>query len=234
MSSRGIRMALIPDMALIPHELHPGVLPGEPVYFLSVAQRALCERTPGLAHIAAELPCWLPHVTVSSALGFDRAAIDAAVAHVGAYAWATEFENVHSKFAYDEPGFEFRGRVWAGSEQLFQAQKTGAPESAEFRDASPAFAMLTPEEAFTRGQRVALRADWEAAKDDSMRTAVRAKFLAPGIAGDSLRALLLSTYPRPLASVKYDAYWGIGSNGEGQNRLAALLMELRDELRLAL
>jgi predicted NAD-dependent protein-ADP-ribosyltransferase YbiA (DUF1768 family) len=59
-----------------------------------------------------------------------------------------------------------------------------------------------------------------------MREAVSHKFRAdPG-----LRELLLATAPHPLASVKGDTFWGIGFNGEGENRLAELLMELRDTL----
>ena len=46
-------------------------------------------------------------------------------------------------------------------------------------------------------------------------------------ADSSLRQLLLSTHPRPLVSVKSDAYWGTGRNGQGLNRLGSLLMELR-------
>lgn len=218
-------------MAHLAHALNPEGLPGEPIYYLSAAQREVCERKPSLAPYAALLPCWIPHADVAAALGHERHAIDAAFARVGAYAWATEFENVHATWRFDEPGFEFGGIRWNGSEQLYQAQKAGAPGSAEFQVIAPAFAEADPMEAYELGRRLRLRADWEAAKDDAMRTALRAKFLEPGPTGDSLRALLLSTHPRPLASVKGDAYWGIGLAGDGDNKLAAFLMELRDELR---
>ncbi len=47
-----------------------------------------------------------------------------------------------------------------------------------------------------------------------------------------LAQLLLATYPHPLASIKPDNYWGIGFDGRGSNRLAVLLMEVREELRV--
>jgi ribA/ribD-fused uncharacterized protein len=60
-----------------------------------------------------------------------------------------------------------------------------------------------------------------------MSKALRAKFAAP-----ALKTLLLSTGERPLVEDSpYDRYWGAGKDGRGKNRLGALLMELRDELR---
>ena len=54
----------------------------------------------------------------------------------GCYVWATEFENVHQTWArgFAEPGFEFGGRWFAGSEQLFQLQKAGVPGSPGFEE----------------------------------------------------------------------------------------------------
>jgi predicted NAD-dependent protein-ADP-ribosyltransferase YbiA (DUF1768 family) len=57
-----------------------------------------------------------------------------------------------------------------------------------------------------------------------MRTALRHKF-----ANSDLRQLLISSYPHPLVSIKNDSYWGVTEAGVGENRLAALLMELREE-----
>ena len=54
-----------------------------------------------------------------------------------------------------------------------------------------------------------------------MRAAVGYKFRAD----EGLRALLISTDPHPLASVKSDCFWGIGFEGEGKNMLAKLLDE---------
>ncbi|MEC7984863.1 MAG: NADAR family protein, partial [Myxococcota bacterium] len=67
---------------------------------------------------------------------------------------------------------------------------------------------------------------WDAQRDEVMRVAIRQKFTAD----DSLRTLLLSTAPHPLLSIKNDHYWGITYNGIGCNRLAVLLMELRETI----
>jgi predicted NAD-dependent protein-ADP-ribosyltransferase YbiA (DUF1768 family) len=50
-------------------------------------------------------------------------------------------------------------------------------------------------------------------------------------ADPKLAQLLLSTHPHPLASIKPDRYWGMGFDGQGQNKLALLLMEVREELK---
>jgi len=60
-----------------------------------------------------------------------------------------------------------------------------------------------------------------------MRTAIKAKFTQ----STELRELLLSTGAHPLVQLKPDdQFWGSGWNGQGQNMLGVLLMELRDEL----
>ncbi len=44
------------------------------------------------------------------------------------------------------------------------------------------------------------------------------------------RALLISTWPHPLLSIKCDTFWGFDPVAGGSNALAKLLMQLRDEL----
>ena len=48
-----------------------------------------------------------------------------------------------------------------------------------------------------------------------------------------VRALLISTWPHPLLSVKCDNFWGFHPVAGGSNALAKLLMQLRDELTAA-
>ena len=57
-----------------------------------------------------------------------------------------------------------------------------------------------------------------------MQRAVHLKFAASA----ELRCLLLVSSPHPLLSIKPDEYWGVSRFGEGANRLAELLMELRE------
>ena len=66
---------------------------------------------------------------------------------------------------------------------------------------------------------------WEHRRNDVMRKGLRMKFQLP-----ELRVLLVASYPHPLLSIKDDAYWGVTARGQGENMLARLLMELRDQL----
>ena len=87
--------------------------------------------------------------------------------------------------------------------------------------------MCNPDDSWTLGRRVPLRADWDTAQIDVMRKAVYAKFTQ----NDTLRALLCSTGTYPLVQIKIDHVWGSMSDGSGRNMLGVLLMELRDQLR---
>jgi ribA/ribD-fused uncharacterized protein len=118
-----------------------------------------------------------------------------------------------------------RGKTWPTSEHFFQAQKfAGTPREEEVRQAK------SPGEAarLGRDRKHRLRSDWESAKDDVMREAVRAKFSQH----DELRALLLSTGDEILVEhTENDSYWGDGGDGSGKNMLGRILMEVREELR---
>lgn len=73
-----------------------------------------------------------------------------------------------------------------------------------------------------------LRPDWEAVKEEVMLEALRTKFTQH----KSLRSLLLDTGDAELVEhTANDAYWGDGGDGSGKNRLGALLMQVRAELR---
>ena len=123
--------------------------------------------------------------------------------------------------------FELKGRVWPTSEHYFQAQKfPGTEHEEEIRLAkSPMIAAR-----MGRARSRPLRKDWEQAKEDIMRDALRAKFTQH----PALRTLLLSTGKRPLVErTGNDRYWGDGGDGTGRNRLGALLMELRASLAAA-
>jgi N-glycosidase YbiA len=120
---------------------------------------------------------------------------------------------------------ELKGRIWPTSEHYFQAQKFAGTEHEEaVRLAkSPMVAAR-----MGRSRQRPLRPDWETAKDDIMREALRAKFDQH----HELRSLLLSTQDAQLVEhTANDRYWGDGGDGTGKNRLGQLLMELRAELR---
>jgi hypothetical protein len=119
------------------------------------------------------------------------------------------------------------GQRWPTSEHYFQAQKfAGTRHEEEIRWARKP--RLAAE--MGRDRKRPLRADWEAVKDDVMLAALRAKFSQHA----QLRALLLSTGDALLVEhTANDRYWGDGGDGSGENRLGRLLMQVRDELRVA-
>ena len=120
---------------------------------------------------------------------------------------------------------KLKGKVWPTSEHYFQAQKFAGTEHEEaIRLAkSPMVAAH-----MGRSRSRPLRADWESAKDDTMREALLAKFTQH----PDLASLLLETGEAELVEhTANDHYWGDGGGGRGKNRLGQLLMELRLELR---
>ncbi len=116
------------------------------------------------------------------------------------------------------------GVTWLTSEHYFQGQKFAGTSHAEEIRAEP-----SPMKAAQRGRDRSrpLRSDWEAVKDETMRTALVAKFTQH----PSLSQLLLDTGSAELIEhTKNDAYWGDGGDGTGLNRLGQMLMELRTTL----
>jgi len=117
------------------------------------------------------------------------------------------------------------GKRWRTTEHYFQAMKyRGTPREEEIRNAK------TPAEAANlgRSRKHPLRKDWESVKDAVMRKALAAKFTQHS----DLREILLGTGDAKLVEhTTNDSYWGDGGDGSGKNRLGALLMQLREELR---
>lgn len=73
-----------------------------------------------------------------------------------------------------------------------------------------------------------LREDWESIKDEVMFKALQLKFGSY----EELKILLLSTGDQLIQEDNpYDEYWGTGKEGLGKNKLGALLMLLRHEIR---
>lgn len=117
------------------------------------------------------------------------------------------------------------GKLWPTSEHYFQAQKFKEAKLRERirRANTPALAARAG-----RSRKNPLRRDWDSAKDQVMREAVRAKFTQH----PALRELLLSTGDAVLVEhTENDAYWGDGGDGRGKNRLGRILMQVREELR---
>ncbi len=114
--------------------------------------------------------------------------------------------------------------TWPTSEHYFQAQKflDGELQSKFLHEKSPMKAAK-----MGRNRDWPLRPDWDAIKDDVMRTAVRAKVEQHS----DVRETLLSTGNAIIIEhTSNDSYWADGGDGSGKNMLGKILMEIRDEL----
>ncbi len=118
----------------------------------------------------------------------------------------------------------FHGHYWATAEHAFQASKAlDTIAHIKIRDAE------SPGVAKYLGRRVKLRPDWEEIKLDVMLEVLRAKFNRTY--HPILVKQLLNTNPATLIEGNHwrDTYWGV-CNGEGENHLGILLMQVRKEL----
>lgn len=116
---------------------------------------------------------------------------------------------------------EYEGLRYPSVEHAYQAAKTLDPESRLAIAQAPSAV-----EARRLGKRARLRADWDSIKVGVMRELLEVKFRDP-----DLRARLFATQGASLShKAPWDAYWGDGPDGRGQDLLGTLLMELRDHL----
>jgi len=74
---------------------------------------------------ADHLPGWNPVYIVAGALGFDAKGIDRVVEDLQGrpYVWATEFENVHTRWEFSEPEITVQGNTYSYTESFYHAQK---------------------------------------------------------------------------------------------------------------
>lgn len=115
------------------------------------------------------------------------------------------------------------GVLYTTVEHAYQAAKSNKPESRSIvRD------MPTPGYAKRAGRRLKDRNDWDAAKVEVMLDLLRQKFAR----GRPCAVLLEATGDTELieGNTWSDRFWGV-YNGEGQNMLGRLLMQVRAENR---
>lgn len=114
------------------------------------------------------------------------------------------------------------GRGWKTAEHAFQAMKTDKTHEKNVIGMAP-----TPGKAKRLGQRVTLRPDWENIKLDVMLTIVRKKFSQHR----DIAELLIGTGDAELIEGNNwnDRFWGV-CNGEGENNLGLILMQIRKEV----
>lgn len=129
----------------------------------------------------------------------------------GPYYFLSNFYPIH---------IDFEGIIYQDVESAYQAAKTLDPNEREIIARS-----VTPGQAKSIGRRVKLRPNWDEIKIDIMRKLLRQKFSYA-----SLRWSLIETKGSELIEGNDwgDNFWG-DTNGNGQNWLGKILMELREE-----
>lgn len=134
--------------------------------------------------------------------------------------------DAYAEFSNFAPyGVEMDGLWWRTVEHYFQAMKF---HDDGYRERIRGCGRPKDAKALGMTRKIPLRADWEAVKDGIMLDAVRRKFRTH----DHPRALLLATGRAQIAeNAPMDAYWGVGPDGNGLNRLGEILMRVRQELR---
>ena len=133
----------------------------------------------------------------------------------GPYAFLSNFAACH--VAYD-------GRVYPSVENAYQAAKVNPAFRSKFQSCRPG-------EAKRMGRTLPLETPkWDAVKEPLMLELLRYKF---GVRSP-MASRLLSTGDAEIVEGNTwgDTYWGV-YRGRGENRLGKLLMQVRDELRVA-
>lgn len=122
-------------------------------------------------------------------------------------------------------GIKLKAEYWPTVEHCYQAQKfIESSLQQQIRGcATPSQAKQLAHQ-FQKQQ----RPEWSQCKEDIMLRCLRAKFQQhPQLA----ERLLSSGNLRLVEHTKDDSYWGDAGDGSGLNRLGALLMQIREELR---
>lgn len=133
----------------------------------------------------------------------------------GEYGWLSNFYLTE---------IEMDGKIYPSVEHAYQAAKTLNESEREFiRNLS------SPGNAKRQGKKLTLRSDWKKIKVDIMHDLVYKKFSTNSI----LRTMLLNTGTKHLIEGNDwgDKFWGM-VDGEGQNHLGKILMQVRYELLL--
>lgn len=117
---------------------------------------------------------------------------------------------------------EYEGIKYPSTEHAFQAAKTLDVRTRQLMSKLP-----TPGKAKRYGKHIELRNDWEQVKIGVMREILQQKFSRH----EDLEKLLLETGDQELVEGNTwgDKFWGV-CDGEGQNHLGKLLMEIRKDL----
>ena len=124
----------------------------EPLIYLSAKQQPMVAHKFPSIDARYTLPAWVPQRLIAAELGHDTQGMTTALKATKGkpYLWATEFENWHDWWDYDEPALNIGGTPYRNSEHFYQAQKPHP-----FKEK-----------------------DWNQKRDNVMRIAIRAKLEA--------------------------------------------------------
>jgi ribA/ribD-fused uncharacterized protein len=120
----------------------------------------------------------------------------------------------------------FEGRAFRSPEDAYQYSKPRDAAVAQWLVSSPSprLTALAAHALFWYD----VSPEWNAVKVARMRAVLCAKFAQY----PALAERLIATGDAVLVeNSKTDAFWGVGKNGNGKNRLGELLMEIREELK---
>lgn len=116
---------------------------------------------------------------------------------------------------------KYNGYWFDTVEHAYQANKAENPQ-----DFHRIRQCKTPSETKKLGRNIEIREDWDEIKLDLMKDLVTRKFKI-----QQLRLMLLQTNKNELIEENTwgDTFWGV-CNGEGQNNLGKILMQVRDDI----
>lgn len=132
----------------------------------------------------------------------------------GKYSFLSNF-SPHPVFAF--------GRGWKTAEHAYQGAKTAIPSERDY-----VALQQTPGKAKRAGRKVTLIEGWDEVKIDMMTIIVRKKFSQH----PDIQKKLIDTGDAELIEGNHwgDKYWGV-CDGEGENHLGKILMQIREELK---
>ena len=144
--------------------------------------------------------------------------------HPAAPAKIPEFQGEYRFLSNYYPAtVEFEGITYPTVEHAYQSAKT-----LNMNERRRIAALPTPAEAKTEGRKLTYRPNWDTLKFQVMEECVRYKFTH----NPDLKQKLLATVDAVLeeGNTCNDRIWGV-YQGQGDNRLGKLLMQIRTELR---
>ncbi len=172
-----------------------------------------------------DLPGWVPYKLISKTLFKEKGVetLEAVESHHGQFfVWSPLFDNLHSRFYYQEKKIVVDDLEYKSIDHYYQLQKFRGQPCFEL-----AQKLMVDDDNNIRliGRNLELRSDWNDVRDVYMMNGLKAKFL-----DHELIKILDDTKGKLLVRVNSkDNYWGTGPTGTSANKLGSMLMTIRDQ-----